>query len=114
MRCYLIAVLAIFSLHAYAGQEYCVPKIPVYEEKLTAKEICKYSNSCLDVPKNEKMTMYCDMPNLSECFENRQWLGVHDYLGVPKSTFIEGTSKRYKKEAGKINKTFCGTNSKDS
>ncbi len=114
MRRYLIGVLAIFSLHAYAGQEYCVTKIPVYEEKLNSKEICEYSKSCLDVPQNEKMVMYCDMPNLSECFENRQWFGIHDYLGVPKSTSIKGASKRYKKEAGKIKKTFCGTNNKDS
>lgn len=54
------------------------------------------------------------MPNLSECFEEKAWQGIHAYLGVPRSIAIKGTSKRYKKENGEIKKNFCGTNTKKS
>lgn len=111
---YFIVLLIFYTVRVFASEEYCVNRMPVYEEKLNSKEICKYSKSCLDIPRGKKVLMYCDMPHLSECFEGKAWQGIHDYLGVPRSTAIKGTSKRYKKENGEIKKVFCGTNTRKS
>ena len=111
---FIIVIIIFYSVTAYSSAEYCVNKLPIHSEKLTYKEICKYGKYCLDVSRIEKTMMYCDEVNLSECFENKAWVGIHDYVGAAKNEIVKGTSKRYKKENGKITKTFCGTNENKS
>jgi len=114
MRRYLVGLLALYSFSIFASEEYCIDKVPAYKEKLNSIEICRYSKSCLVTPQSKKIFMYCDNLNLSECFEEKSWLGIHDYLDVHRSTVITGASKRYKSENGELKKIFFGVNTKKS
>ena len=58
-------------------------------EKLTYKEICKYSSKgCPNTQANSKIMMYCQENNLSECFENKSWLTKNQLVGLPENIDI--------------------------
>lgn len=51
--------------------------------QLTSEEVCRYGKQgCSSIEVKEKLTAYCGLPTLSECFEKKSWLAIDQILGV--------------------------------
>lgn len=50
---------------------------------LTSDEICRYGKEgCSSIVVKDKMTAYCELTLLSECFEKKSWLAIDQILSV--------------------------------
>ena len=51
--------------------------------KLTSAEICQYGKQgCSSISLQDKMTVYCELSTLGECFEKKSWLAIDHILGI--------------------------------
>lgn len=96
------------SLGATEKKEYCVYKAPIYKDFLTVKEVCKYGYSCPATQK-EKILMYCEKEDLSECFEKKSWKNINEFLNVSNSVKFKGTRRQGSLINGIVKQKFCGT-----
>lgn len=54
--------------------------------KLTYQEICKYGKQgCPKLHKKEKSSAFCGYENLSQCFENKDWISFHQLMEIPEN-----------------------------
>lgn len=100
-RILLIFLLTAFAVPSWAGSltfskgtkskgEYrnhkCIDgvfAVRALKAKLTSDEICKYGKEgCSSISVTDKMAVYCEFSNLSECFEQKSWLSIDQIIGV--------------------------------
>jgi|SRR5690554_1250374 len=76
----------------HAKDEYthskCIERRAHYSERLSHEEICEYSSACQDAMVGEKVEMYCDQENISQCFESKAWITANELVGLSEAVDV--------------------------
>lgn len=85
----------------------CLDMHTLHQTDLTHEEICKYGVSCPQAKSENKITMYCLEPNISDCFNNLSWKSTNQLVGIPENKTIGIFSRTLSIKGGVKSERVC-------